>query len=745
MPMVPSQTTVDSPVDSVDYMKSRAARKQHDQIVDWTKKQFSRMKEDRAFIERQWYINLAFFYGKQHVQFRRTGSMVNSNVSMLWVPPAPSWRVRAVINKVRPTIRTEIAQLTNNKPNATVVPASAEERDMYAAMAAEQIWENLSSTKDFDAIIERAVWWNQVCGNGYIKQWWDFETGKLEIPNTATLDPSTGQMVSKKQGKICFASETPFHVFVPDLLQQELEEQPYMIHAQLKPADWIKVRYKDALKGKDPKTQETTGREIFEAAFMNLVGAPSTQKQNSVLLMECYIKPGQVEFAPEGGFYTILGDTIIQNQVGLPFSHGEYPFSKLDHIPSGKYYSTSSIEDLIPLQKEYNRKFSQIVENANRMAKLQLMAERGAVDARKMTTEPGQLIEYNPGYNKPEAAPAPPLPAYVPQIMDRIITDWNDLSGQHEVTHGQVPPGVTAATAISFLQERDETKLSPTFASLERSIEKTARQALVLVHDYWVVEDVVKVTGPEGYFDSMTFKGSDLANNLDIRIEAGTALPTSKAARQAFILDMMKMGFIKPEDGLEVLDMGGLSKIYERIQVDRRQAQRENLRMSKATPDFLAQYAQQNQQLMDQNPYHFGADPVTQTDPMTGAETPVIGPDGQPQTQPKQPPLIVSVNSYDNHQAHVLYHNNYRKSQAFEMLPEETKQLFEAHVNEHIAAMGQETVTMNPRAAANLPPTDPYMAAAAGQSQPGQPSQNGNNGSQPPGPAPMPDLAAIGG
>lgn len=717
-------TAMISQTDQVDFMKSRAAKRQHDQIVDWSKKQFWRMKEDRAFIERQWYVNLAFFYGKQYVAFRRTSSVMNPNTSLLWIPPAPSWRVRAVINKIRPTIRTEIAQLTNNKPNATVVPASAEERDMYAAMAGEQIWENLSSTKTFGAVLERAIWWNQVCGNGYLKTWWDFNVGKTEVPDSG----------GKKMGEVQFCSETPFHIFVPDLLQQEIEEQPYVIHAQLKPAEWIKVRYGDALKGKDVKTQETTGREIFESAFLNIVGAPSTMKQHMVLLLECYIKPDQHSLFPEGGMYTILGDTIIQNFVGMPYSHKKYPFAKLDHIPSGKYYATSSIEDLVPLQKEYNRKFSQIVENANRMAKLQLMAERGAVDARKMTTEPGQLIEYNPGYNKPEAAPAPPLPAYVPQIMDRIINDWNDLSGQHEVTHGQVPPGVTAATAISFLQERDETKLSPTFASLERAIEKTAGMTLVLVHDYWTVEETVQVTGPEGSFDSMTFKGSDLANNLDIRIEAGSSLPTSKAARQAFILDMMKLGFIKPEDGLEVLDMGGLAKIYERIQVDRRQAQRENLRMSKATPDYLTEYTQQNQDMINQDPNHFGTDPVV--DPMTGQ--PAVDPmTGQPQTQPKQPPLIVSTNTWDNHEAHILYHNNYRKSQAFEMLPEETRQLFEAHVQEHIAAMGMESVTMQPRAAAGLPPMDPY-SAAAGQDQ-GQ--QQGNGNGQPPGPMPMPQLA----
>lgn len=719
-----------SQTDQVDFMKSRAARKQHDQIVDWTKKQFWRMKEDRNFIERQWYINLAFFYGKQYVAFRRTGSVVNSNSAMLWIPPAPSWRIRAVINKVRPTIRTEIAQLTNNKPNATVVPASAEDRDMYAAMAGEQIWENLSSTKTFGAVLERAVWWNQVCGNGYIKTWWDFNKGDKVVPDSD----------GRKMGEVQFASETPFHIFVPDLLQQEIEEQPYVIHAQMKPVEYINLVYRDALKGKDVKTQETTGREIFEAAFLNLVGAPSTQKQRSVLLLECYIKPGMHAMFPNGGMYTVLGDTIIQNYEGMPYTHGKYPFAKLDHIPSGKYYSTSSIEDLVPLQKEYNRKFSQTVENANRMAKLQLMAEKGSVDARQMTTEPGQVIFYNPGYNKPEAAPSPPLPAYVTQIMDRLLADWNDISGQHEITHGQVPPGVTAATAISFLQERDETKLSPTFSSLERAIEKTAQMTLTLVHDYWTVEETVKVTGPEGSFDAMTFKGSDLGNNLDIRIEAGSSLPTSKAARQAFILDMMKLGFIKPEDGLEVLDMGGIAKIYERIQTDRRQAQRENLRMSKATPEFLAKYAEQNQAMLQVNPFHFGQEPVMESvsDLATGqmTEQPAVDPlTGEPQVMPKQPPLLVSTNTWDNHEAHILYHNNFRKSQAFEMLPEETKQLFEAHVQEHVAALGIESITMQPRAAAGLPPQDPYSMA--------EEQQNGNG--QPPGPAPMPELSQMGG
>jgi len=67
---------------------------------------------------------------------------------------------------------------------------------------------------------------------------------------------------------------------------------------------------------------------------------------------------------------------------------------------------------------------------------------------------------------------------------------------------------------------------------------------------------LVKVVGSDGAFDAQMITGSDIASGLDIRIESGSALPTSKSARQALITDWMKMGFISPQDGLKILDTG---------------------------------------------------------------------------------------------------------------------------------------------------------------------------------------------
>lgn len=684
--------------EAMDLVSSRGARKKHDQIVSWTNDQFKSIKTARTSVERQWYINLAFYRGKQHVVALREASIYGTS-TRLFVPPAPYYRVRPTINRIRPTVRHELAQLTNNKPNASVVPASAEDRDLYAAMAAEQIWDNLYTEKRLRAVLRRALFWTLNCGTGFIKTYWDWKAGPVG------LNEETGK--EEPQGDVAIIHETPFHILVPDLREEELESQPFLIHAQLRSVEYVAAHYgSEVLKN---SKGSLGAKDLLEESFTNLLGIPQYNKDRNVLILEVYAKPGCNKLFQEGAFFTICEGQVLYGQEGMPYGHGKYPFAKLDHIPSGGFYATSSTEDLVPLQKEYNRTRGQIIEAKNRMAKLQLLAARGSIDASKITTEPGQIIFYTPGMPEPKPLPLQALPNYVISEVDRLLLDWNDISGQHEVSKGNVPPGVTAATAISYLQERDESKLSPTFDSLEEGIEKTAGMSLWLVQEYWTDERVIKVTGPDGSFDAMAFKGSDLRNNIDIKIEAGSALPQSKAAKQALVMDFMKFGWVSPDKGLEVLDMGGLTKIYERIQTDKKQAQRENLRMSKVTPELLNQYNQENAQLLMQNPEHFGVNAAT--------------------GEPLLPPLIVPVNTWDNHKVHIDYHNDFRKGQAFEMLPEEVKTLFEMHVQKHIEALGLETMTMEPRTAVGLPPVGL--------------EQEESSEAAPPGPEPTPEMETI--
>jgi hypothetical protein len=643
---------------------SRSSRKEVEKLIDFVQKGYGDAKNARARVERQWLLNLAFYFGNQNVQFQRS-TQGTDTFFRLTVPPAPYYRSRPVINLIKPLARREMSRLTAQKPTASVIPASSDDRDLYAAQAGEQIWESLSYDKGFSKVLRRAVFWDVLTGNGFIKCWWDDKA--VDLANNIT-------------GDICFMPVTPFHIFVPDTKEVEIEDQPMMIHAQLRSAEQLEQMYQQNV---EFERQKSTN---LEENLQNVMGEQQWNKDKNVLVLECWVKPGQFKLLPNGGMFTLAGNQLLVAKEEWPYSHKKYPVAHMRNVETGKFYGDSMITDLIPLQRDYNRTRGQMLEAKNKMSKPQLAAEQGSLDVTKLTAEPGLVVLYKPGFNPPTPIPVQNLPAYVLQEPERIKEDMNEIAAQHETSRGDVPSGVTAATAISYLQEQDESQLSYTYDSLEETCEKIGFLTLNYVKDYWDVARTVNITGVDGSFDAQTFKGSDLRENTDIRMEAGSSLPTSKAAKQAFIMDLMNFGFIDPNKGLEVMEIGGINKIYEQVQVDVRQAQRENLKMSQVTPELMQQSYEENLNKFwqeNQNNPRFRADPETGM-PLDMA--PVEQGLAQ-EPQPVNMPLIVPVNSWDDHRVHIQRHNQYRKGQSFDLLSDAAKQTFEAHVQGHVEAI----------------------------------------------------------
>lgn len=683
-----------------DYLATKANADYLKSIAEFVNSEYEKCKKSRQSLEREWLHNFTFYLGNQYVVWGK-GPL---NQGKLNTPGVAPWRTRLVVNRIKPIIRTELSRVTSQKPNASVVPASSEDEDLFAAQAAEQIWESIYVEKKIFRTFTQSAFWMLITGVGFTKDYWD---------------PSKTDKRYNAKGDLCIENVTPFHIFVPDQSVVELEEQPYVIHAKVVPVDKARRMFPDMT----IKPTVIAHDEILDSTKMQI---NTDANPDSCLMLEMWLKPGAHKDFPEGGLLTVLDDKVVVfHNEGLPYDHGEFPFTKWDHIPTGKFYSDSVITDLRSLQREYNRTRSQIIEAKNRMAKPQLTAVEGSVDARKITSEPGQVIFYKAGFNPPQPLPLQPIPAYVMQELDRIIMDMEDISAQHQVSKGNTPPGVTAATAIGYLQERDDSVLSHTYMSVEQGMEKLARHVLSHVVQYWDVERTVRVTGIDGSFDALTLKGADIKNGTDIRMEAGSALPVSKAARQALLMDLMKMGFIDPNKGLELMEVGGVQKLYEQLKIDERQAQRENSRMKNMDEQAIAEHNQmvqqyeQMQQMVDgmveqqqsiippelselaqptdepgNLPFASGAPdvqmPGMEIDPSTGQEL--------------MPPSLVPVNTWDNHAVHIDVHNRFRKGQAFELLSEDHKILFEDHVRMHADALNASAMAVEQSGGMGVPP-----------------------------------------
>jgi hypothetical protein len=461
----------------------------------------------------------------------------------------------------------------------------------------------------------------------------------------------------------------------------------------------------------------------------------------------------------------MIEDEIVDFYNRFPYEHGMYPYTVFNHIETATFYADATLRDLIPLQKEYNEARTDISESARRSGRPQLLAPKGSITPSKVTNEPGLVIEFLPGGPPPQWAPPPPLPTYVTEIPDRVLADMEDLSGQHEVTQGQAPPGVTAGTALSYLGERDSAFLTPQYMSIEDGYANIAKQTLELFVQYVDVPRAIKTVGPDETFDIFLLKGADVKHGTDVRVERGSAVGESKAAQDARLFDMWSLGIISdPNQMLALLEIGGSKHLLDLLDVARKKAQRENARMKSLQPQQIAenkmkyqlvqqamgQAAQIAQQMTDQIMGPAPAQPTLpgmeapggQTPPENeggpppmGAQPPMGGPQlgfggsesAAMQTQAMMPPLeppVVKVDDFDLHDIHIEEHNKFRMGQDYEMLPDLIKEQFELHVKAHVQMMVVKNMTS-------------FMDMYPGNGQGGAPPAGPGGGAPPQGGAEM--------
>jgi hypothetical protein len=352
---------------------------------------FDKAKSAKTNKQTQWYENLSFIFGRQWVDVL-AGNASSSGLPYLKPQRSPYYRKQRTINRVRAFQRTEHSLFLQAIPAITVVPSTAESDDMRAALAAEQVWLSISDASDLQTEFANAAWWMTATGTGIVKTQWD---------------KYKRDAVSEQPGCVTYGSITPFHFFVPDLRERRVEDQPYVIQAMVKPLEWARQRYGEAMEGIAATSPSTTS--ILDESFLDLTNA-NANKPESVVIKEAWLKPGAHKLLPNGGVIVMVEDKVVAMHEEFPYQHGEYPFTVFSHVDTSTFYADSPLRDIIPLQKEYNDARTDISEAARRSGRPQVLAAKGSVTPSKITNEPGLIIEYTPGGPPPQWAPPPPLP-----------------------------------------------------------------------------------------------------------------------------------------------------------------------------------------------------------------------------------------------------------------------------------------------------------------------------------------------
>lgn len=678
-------------------------------------RKFEQLKRGRQSMDSQWKVNLAFYKGRQYVYWNRQANRMEE------LPTAdgdkPRFRVRLVSNQILTGAQSLVAKYTKTKPVITATPSSADDHDVKAAQMSEMLFEHWWDDLQLDDKLEEALYWAIIAGQGWWHICWDKHAGKaLKF----TVDPQ-GNPITNDSLKTLYQQElrnvgvpieavektvylgdvkveavSPFNVYIDPNAKTETDAKYAICIHNLDP-DEIKARWKvDVTPDSVPATEDTTLP----------VGYHIDNSEKTTKRVYCgYFLP--TPSLPKGRIVWWMDEPkqILEDK---PWDYPDtcLPLVKFAGVRvPGQAYDEAIVTHALPLQKELNRTLSQIVEYKNLTIKPRVWAPVGSLRQR-MTNEPGAVYEFTPiGGLKPEIEELPTMPPYVFDHLADINGRIKEVFSITEVTDGNLPPNLEAATAIDLLQEMASDRLAPQIKMYEKALGRAGQYLLGLAQRYYEEPRLLKIKGSSGSPQVQAFSRADITGGVDVRVESGSGLPRTRAGRQARIEKWVELGVMSPSQAWKYLDIADMRSLSAKFQADEDQASREHEKLLQGQPINVQAMQAAIQQ-------------VQTPDPILGI--PVNPQTGAPWNSPEEVQAFVQDAAYEplpyeNSSAHLDVHATYMKSVEFEGLNPQQQQAFVTHYqktagkaqteappNDNLKTTVQVKTTAGPTAASEL-------------------------------------------
>lgn len=598
------------------------------ELVDLVEKKLDGTND--SVYDMQNYLNLAYYAGKQWVTY-------DEETKRLYEPTKESYKVRLVANKIQPIVRTELAKILRNKPIMIAVPATSEQADENSSRIVEKFLEYIEYSLDLQDKDKEAVLWGLNTGNGWIKCFWNPDKGDI------LRDPENGETI--KNGDVDIDILSPFEIRY-DQTAKKFDEIAWICQRKVRTVSYVKSVY-----GK--KVEPESGimnTNLYESKLRNLNNSFSTTNyksaEDSVEVKEYWEKPSSKY--KNGRRITIANGEVLFYDEDIGFGNEEriLPFFHFTHIQiPGRVEGMSIIEQLIPVQREYNKTRSQLIEYKNLMAFPQWLVENGSLNS-DITDEPGAIIEYKNGRTPPRTISVPTISSDVYKNIELCDQEFFFISGQQETSHGGAPAGIKSGVAIRYLQEQDDTKIMPTISNWVNVKRKYMTYLVKLAKHYYTIPRKIKVVGKDKKVQVLEFQGSDITTT-DIRIEEGSLFQQSKSAKQQYVFDMLGAGVLNPVEDraliLKMLELGVVDDMYDDEQIDSQQAQNEEVKWSRGLIDTITR-------------------------------------------------------DFFNHAEHIKVHNKFRKQNEYVELEDSIKAYIDEHVLEHEMLLQQQVAQNIPQA-----------------------------------------------
>lgn len=557
---------------------------------------FEKAKAHRKKYDGDWMMFYKMFRGKQ------------------WQEQRPSYRHSEVINMIFQSIQSTVPIQTDARPRIEFIPTEPSDRELSEILneVCQSDWES----KNWLMQLTEMVYDANFFGAGFCSMEYD-------------VDGDYGA------GEICYYSKDPFTIY-PDPNAVDVNKKGrYFVEAEAIDVEVLKREFPRVAKFIKPdlidlaRADRTELDQIrYKSPVDNKTIVDGSSPYDSLhkeqaLKITLWILPddfdeerkdekddlGQVvktEYVqklkyPKGRKIVVAGGILCEDAHN-PYEDGKFPYARLvNYILPREFWGISEVEQLASPQKIFNKLLSFALDVLTLMGNpIWVVDNTSGIDTDNLVNRPGLVIEKEPN-SEVRREEGVQLQPYVLQLVDRM-RDWFDgVSGRTEVSQGIAPGGVTAASAISSLQEAAQTRLRLKSRCLDACLQDSGQLYLSRVFQFCTVPKIYRLTnnqntqkyfrfhvekneqgqqiarvqqyseGPDGQSIPGEIKDYQIQGKFDVRVSTGSSLPFAKAEKFGQAKEMFQLGVIDEEELLKAADYPNWEAVLERVQAKRAQ------------------------------------------------------------------------------------------------------------------------------------------------------------------------------
>ena len=396
----------------------------------------------------------------------------------------------------------------------------------------------------------------------------------------------------------------PIESFLWDPACEIFQDSRAVFKVSWHPKSWFEQHYPDEAESIGSDEGEFWGLGLHEAQENNRMA-----DEDLVMLVEYWYRIYDAKSRKHSiNVAYLAGGTLLENHKDV-YKHGLYPFvldvySPIEGLPVGD----GLVQEFAPMMRYVNRYANYIDMNLRMASKGRLLVDRGAgLDREALMDWESDVIEGDRiDASAIQWLQTQPFTGMVTQQLIQLQTDIKQDSGQNQFTRGETAGGVTAASAISALQEAGG-KITRLYTNvLNQGFKGIVEQVMWLISQFYDKKRTMMVTGrrdntnrqreveagPERLFGRKN--GSVPPPPYTVQVQVQRRNPLRQQAQNELFMQAYSMS-------AQAGQIFPLSALFEILHVDGKERILPLLKTYENYTQQMQQLAQQNEQLMAQN------------------------------------------------------------------------------------------------------------------------------------------------